>query len=198
LGFNFGVTMIEQMEAQARHQLAASIAAKPKASVVALHKGHAIEIHLRVLGTSKELFGYSYDGIRLERSVLLQLLCTETACPQCQRTRANWNAFRGISCVTRRVAQSGYQFRHLVEEVSIEAAGRSCVARPAAFQCRISCPAKAHAASVVRRTGWDLFEEGRYVAGGLTTNPKTLEQEPALPTIDVATAWLAARSPNLK
>jgi len=197
LGFNFGVTMIEQMEAQARLQLSDSIAAKPRACITAVHKGHDVEVHARLLGTGKELFGYSYDGIRLERSVLLQLLCTETVCPQCQRTQANWNAFRGISSVTRRSVQQSYQFKHLVEEVAIEAAGRRCTARPAAFQCRITCPVKAHAPAVVRKTGWDLFEGNRYVAGGLVTNPETLEQESALPTIDAAAAWLASASNEL-
>lgn len=184
--------MIEQMEAQARLQLAESTAAKPRTCLTAVHKGHAVEVHARELGTGKELFGYSYDGIRLERSVLLQLLGTGTVCPQCQRTQANWNAFRGITSVTRRSVQQSYQFRHLVEEVAIEAAGRRCTARPAAFQCRITCQVKAHAPAVVRKTGWDLFEGNRYVAGGLVTNPETMEQEPALPTIDAATAWLVS------
>lgn len=189
--------MIEQMEAQARQQLAVSTAAKPKTRVSAEHKGHAVEVHARVLGTGKELLGYSYDGIRLERSVLLQLLYIETVCPQCQKTQANWNEFRGISTVFRRSVQPSYKFKHLVEEVAIEAAGRRCTARPAAFQCRITCPVKAHAPAVVRKTGWDLFEGNRYVAGGLITNPETLEQEPALPTIDAATAWLASAANEL-
>jgi hypothetical protein len=189
--------MIEQIEARARQQLAASTAVKPKACVAAVHKNHAIEIHLRVLSTGKELFGYCYDGIRLERSVLLQLLCTNTACPQCQQTQANWNAFRGITNMARRSAPQNYGFKHLVEEVVIEAAGRRCTARPAAFQCRVTCPVKAHAHAIVRKTGWDLFEGNRYVAGGLLTNPETSEQGPALPTIDAATAWLASTANEL-
>lgn len=186
--------MIERMESQARAQLATSTAAVPRARVAAEHHGHALEVHARVLDTGKEIFGYRYDGVRLERAVLLQLLCTPTACPRCQQTQANWHAFRGIPRVARQSPPQRYQFSHLVEEVAVAAAGRSCIARPAAFQCRTRCPANVHAPAVVRKTGWDLFEGGRYVAGGLLTHPETHEQEPALATIEAATAWLAATS----
>lgn len=186
--------MIEQIETQARQQLAASTATKPRASVAVMHKGHIVELQARLLATGKELFGYSYDGVRLERSVLLQLLCIETACPQCQQTQANWNVFRGVSSVVRRSVQQSFQFKHLVEEVLIEAAGRRCTARPAAFQCRVSCLVQAHSPAVVRKTGWDLFEGNKYIAGGLVTNPITMEREPALATIDAATAWLESTS----
>lgn len=184
--------MIERMETQARLQLTPTTAAKPRATVSVEHMGHAVEIHARVLRTGKVLFGYSYDGVRLERSVLLQLLCTETDCPACKQTQANWKSFRGIPAPVPRRIPHNYQFRHLVEDVQIEVAGRSCVARPASFQCRITCPAKAHPPAVVKKSGWDLFVGRTCIAGGLITNPDTQEQQPSLPTIAVATAWFAS------
>jgi hypothetical protein len=189
--------MIDKMEAQARVKLSRSASGKAQALITGMHQEKIVKVHARLLSNGRPIFGYGFDGVRLDRSVLLQLLSTETDCPQCQRTQANWKAFRGISSVTRKSVQQSYQFKHLVEEVAIEAAGRRCTARPAAFQCRISCPAKTHAPAVVRKTGWDLFEGNRCVAGGLITNTETLEQEPALPTIDAATAWLASFSNEL-
>lgn len=184
--------MIEQMEARARLQLAGLVNTRAQARITEMHHDKAVTVQARLLKSGKQILGYSYDGIRLERSTLLQLLCTETDCPHCQQTQTNWKTFRGIAApVPRRVPHS-YQFRHLVEDVEIKVAGRTCVARPASFQCRITCPAKAHPPAVVKKTGWDLFAGRTYIAGGLVTNPDTLAQQPALPTIAAATAWFAS------
>lgn len=183
--------MIEMLEEQVRMQLAETTGARPQASASDSHKGITVLVSAHRLRNGKTIFKYSFDGIRLERSILLQLLCAETACPQCKQTQANWTLFRGVLAPSRRVVQPSYGFKHLVEEVPIEFAGRTCVARPAALQCRITCPVRTHGPAVVRKTGWDLFEGNKYLAGGLVTNPKTLEQEPALPTIVAAREWLA-------
>lgn len=184
--------MIEQMEAQARLQLAGSTAAKPKACVAATHKGYTVEILARVLRTGKELIGYSYDGIRLERSVLLQLLCTETVCPQCQLTQKNWRAFRGESTIASPPSPFVFQFRHLAEEVNFELKGISLAARPAALQCLTVCPAGIHSPTIVKRAGWDLFCQGSYLAGGITINADASTSEPMFPSLEDARRWLVS------
>lgn len=183
--------MIDRLEEQVRLQLAELMGPKPRASANAEHRGTRVSVSAYQLRNGKSIFKYSFDGVRLERSLLLQLLCTETDCPQCKVTQAKWAQFRGMLAPSRRVIQPSYAFKHLTEEHHIEVAGRTCVARPAVFQCRISCSAKAHGQAVVRKTGWDLFEGNRYLTGGLITNPETLEQEPTIPTIDAAKNWLA-------
>lgn len=183
--------MIDMLEEQVRLRLAESTSAKPQASASATHKGTTVLVSAHQLTHGKLIFKYCFDGVRLERSLLLQLVCTETDCPQCQQTQTNWRLFRGMPAPAPRGVKPSYGFRHLVEEFPIDVAGRTCVARPAVLQCRIICPVRAHAPAVVRKTGWDLFEGSKYLTGGLVTNPETLAQEPALPTIDAAKNWLA-------
>ncbi|WP_138513234.1 hypothetical protein [Rhodoferax bucti] len=189
--------MIKDLQQQARLDLLASKAARPSGHAARLHNGITVEVRVKTLRNGKELFGYSYDGVRLEHSVLLQLLCTETACPQCQQTQANWKAFRATPVAAQKTALPSYQFKHLVEEKVIEAAGRKCIARPAVFQCRTRCPAKAHPTAVVRKTGWDLFEDGQCVVGGLIIDPETKDQVPALPSLEAVTAWLTSTTPEI-
>lgn len=183
--------MINMLEEQVRLQLAELTGAIPRASANAAHRGIRISVSAHRLRNGKPIFKYSLDGVRLERSLLLQLLCTETDCPECQGTQANWALFRGVLAPSRNAVQQNYAFKHLAEEFSIEVSGRTCVARPAVLQCRIICPLRAHGPAVVRKTGWDLFEGGRYLIGGLVTDPETLEQKPTIPTIEAAKNWLS-------
>jgi hypothetical protein len=184
--------MIKELEQLALLQLNASKALKPIGIASALHRGCTVEVRARALSTGRELLGYSYGGIRLERTVLLQLLSFDTTCPHCQQTQANWNSFCGISKEKPKAKQPSLQFRHLVEEKVIQAAGRTCIARPASFQCKTRCPVDVHAPAVVKKHGWDLFEGGLYVAGGLVSDTETRNQAPALPNLEAATKWLTS------
>lgn len=83
--------------------------------------------------------------------------------------------------------------RPLIEEVEIRANGRCCQARPALFRCLTPCPNAAHAAIPMQKTGWDLFEVGRCIAGGVLKNPETGLSVPLLPTLEAAQTWLAAQ-----
>lgn len=183
--------MIEQMDEQARLLLAESTWKKPQARIAADHNGNAIVVCARLLSGGKMVLGYSYGGVRLRRNVLMQLLCTATACPRCQGTQANWNVFLGIASAKIRTGPQTFQFRHLAEEVVLDVNGRSCAVRPATSQCFTVCPVKVHAPEVVRRAGWDLFEGGKYIAGGLIADPATKMQTPTFPTIEAAKTLLA-------
>jgi hypothetical protein len=186
--------MIEQMEAQAILQLAASTERKASACISSSHRGDVVEVRTRRLKSGKQIFGYSFCSVRLERVVLLQLLCPEAACPHCKRTQAQWRAFRGQVPPAAPNTLKSVQFRHLVEEVTIEEDGRNCIARPAAFQCLSACPVNAHPPMVIRKSGWDVFANGRCIAGGLTTNPDTGMSEPIFPTIEAVRNWTKNQS----
>jgi hypothetical protein len=185
--------MIEQMEQQACAQLADLASAKGRALVTQTHHGKEVAVHARRLKNGTLLFGYSYDSVRLERSTLAQLMCTDTTCPACQTTQARWKMFRGVAAPVVRSVPQPYQFKHLSQEVPLDCDGRTVIARPAAFQCKTNCPAKVHPPAMVRTTGWDLFDGGTYLGGGLTTHPETQMPVPLLPTLDVAKNWLHLR-----
>jgi hypothetical protein len=80
-----------------------------------------------------------------------------------------------------------------MEEVPVDAAGHRCVARPASFECRTPCPAGAHAPEVLRKPGWDLFEDGVRIAGGLCTDAATGASRPRFCTPTEARQWLDAQ-----
>ncbi len=186
--------MIEQMEEQASQQLAASTDRRARACISSSHRGNVVEVRTRRLKSGKQVFGYSFCSVRLERSVLLQLLCPEAACPHCKRTQAQWRAFRGQVTPVPPQTRESFQFRHLVDEVTIEAGSRTCIARPAVFQCLSACPVNAHPPMVIRKTGWDVFANGRYLAGGLTTNPDTGMSEPLFATVAAVRTWIDKQS----
>ena len=186
--------MIEQMEERASLQLAASTDRRASACISSSLKGGVVEVRTRQLKGGKQVFGYSFCSVRLERSVLLQLLCPEAACPHCKRTQAHWRAFRGQVTPVPPQTRESFQFRHLVEEVTIEEVERTYIARPAVFQCLSPCPVNAHPPMVIRKTGWDVFANGRYLAGGLTTNPDTGMSEPLFATVAAVRTWINKQS----
>jgi hypothetical protein len=47
----------------------------------------------------------------------------------------------------------------------------------------------------MQKTGWDLFEAGRCIAGGVLKNPETGLSAPLLPTLEAAQSWFATQWP---
>lgn len=184
--------MIEQLEAQAILQL--NMATEPVARIRVTSDcgGYLVEVLLRRMRSGKQVFGYSYAGIKLERSVLLLLICPEVACERNQATQRKWRELQGQPGPRSRQINWTFQFSHLVEDIPVKAGSRACVARPASFQCLTPCPVKAHAPIVMRKTGWDLFEGGKCVAGGLIPSSTTAVLEPMFPTTLAAQAWLTS------
>ena len=185
--------MIEQLEAEAQASLQLNMTTEPGARVrvTSDHGGNLVEVFLRRMRNGKQVFGYRCAGIRLERSALLLLICPEAACERSQATQLKWRELQGQRPPRSRQINQTVQFAHLVEDVSVKAGSRACVARPASFQCLTPCPVKAHAPIVMRKKGWDLFEGGKCVAGGLIPSPTTAALEPMFPTTSAAQAWLA-------
>jgi hypothetical protein len=47
----------------------------------------------------------------------------------------------------------------------------------------------------MQKAGWDLFEAGRCIAGGVLKNPETGLSAPLLPTLEAAQTWFATHWP---
>ena len=184
--------VIEQLEAQVRAELPAEARAGARARAAVVRDGQEIEVVYRVDRNGKRVFNYSYAGARMERQVLLMLLCTEGACPKAKKAQQRWRAFNGHveRPASSRVAP--LRFVPLIEEVTMNASGK-CVARPAWFECLTACPVGAHAPQLLRKSGWDLFEDGVWLAGGLCIDAATDASWPRFSAPADARLWLDAQ-----
>jgi hypothetical protein len=154
--------------------------------------GQEIEVVYRVDRNGKRVFNYSYAGARMERQVLLMLLCNEGACPKAKDVQQRWRAFNGQVDRPASSRIAPLRFMPLMEEVTMDASGH-CVARPASFECLTPCPVGAHAPELLRKSGWDLFEDGVWVAGSLCIDAATGASRPRLSTPADARQWLDAQ-----
>lgn len=136
------------------------------------------------------------DGARLQRHELLRLTCPETECPQAKALRAQWQAFvqrrHGPAAVARRAAVVAAAPAALMQEHLLQMAGQTCTARPAVFRCFTHCPHGAHPPLWIDQRGFDLFEDGVCIGGGLATD--RAGTRPRIPTLQAAQAWLTARA----
>jgi len=149
---------------------------------------HRVSVTARIDHKRRRREQYLLDGTRVDRSVLLRLTCAETECPQATLVRAQWNAFH------RRVPRQKAQpllVRPLMEELPLTVGGQRCTARPARFNCFTHCPNRAHPALTIEKTGYDLFEHGVCVGGGLVRRGDSAH--PRLPTLEAAKAFVLAR-----
>lgn len=191
--------MVEQLEAKAARQLAADMSAGARVCVTVNHDGALVEVRARRTSKGAVSFGFSYGGVRFERSALLLLVCPEHACERSQAVKRQWlernpqppTPSRRMSSAMKSV--SAFEAKHLQEDAPIECAGRVYAARPASFVCMTPCPVNAHRPQVLRKSGWDIFEKGKYVAGGLQPGTLFNGPRPLFPNIDAARVWLAQR-----
>ena len=165
--------MIEHLENEVRDELEASRQGQKRAVAVMHVNGNRLEVLGRIGPSGGIRLGYSYCGVRMERKTLLTLVCPEQSCPCRVASLAKWKQHQAIVIPTAPPPRFQPVARPLFEEVEIRANGRSCQARPASFRCLTPCPHSVHAAIPMQKTGWDLFEAGRYIAGGVRKNPET-------------------------
>jgi hypothetical protein len=138
------------------------------------------------------------DGTRLQWHELLRLSCPEAECPQAQAVWAQWIRFHqrgrptGAAQPPQAAASLPAATAALVQEVPVAIAGHHCIARPARFSCFTPCPNRAHPPLWIQKRGWDLFEQGRCVAGGLRAHDDGTAR-PLLPSLQAAEAYVWAR-----
>lgn len=189
--------IIDQLEAQAAAGLPEP-ALKGARSVASaqLPPGLAVEVICRINRNGQRVFDHRCNGKQMSRRTLLLLLCPVRACPQSSAVLQRWQDFHGGTPLP--AARGGRAPRagapaaaRLIDEVVIDAAGHHCVARPARFACLTACPMGAHPPQVLDLPGWDLFEDGAWLAGGSVTDPATGQVRPRLPTLADARQCLA-------
>ena len=187
--------MIEHLENEVRDELEASRQGQKRTVAVMHVNGNRLEVLGRIGPSGGIRLGYSYCGVRMERKTLLTLVCPEQSCPCRVASLAKWRQHQAIAIPTAPPPRFQPVARPLFEEVEIRANGRSCQARPASFRCLTPCPHSVHAAIPMQKTGWDLFEAGRCIAGGVLKNPETGLSAPLLPTLEAAQSWFANQWP---
>jgi hypothetical protein len=158
------------------------------ARVVVAGAAHEARVAARIDHKKRRREQFWLDGVRVDRSVLLRLTCAEAECPQAKGVRAQWEAFHRRA---PRARPQPLQARPLIEEVALRVGHQECLARPARFNCFTHCPNRAHPALLIEKTGYDLFEQGVCVGGGLMRSADGVR--PRLPTLEAATAFVLAR-----
>ncbi|HEU5295513.1 MAG TPA: hypothetical protein VFU71_12060 [Burkholderiaceae bacterium] len=186
------MSVVLQLIREARHQVPIGapfgVRWRGSAQVALAGMSHQVMVTARIDHKGRRREQLLLDGVRVDRSVLLRLTCTETECPQARFVRAQWDAFHRR---TPRHRTSPLQARPLIEEFALVVGAQQCTARPARFTCFTHCPNRAHPALLIEKTGYDLFEDGVYVGGGLLKSRDGAR--PRLPTLEAAKAFVLAR-----
>lgn len=162
---------------------------KATSEVTTPHGRHTIAVAARIDTDGHRREQFWCDNVRVERHVLLRLTCREAECPQAIAVREQWLADRG-----KGPADTGLQRlcpRPLMTEVAVGVGGQHFVARPARFPCFTPCPHGAHPPLRIDKSGFDLFEDGACLGGGVTRREGVLQ--PRIPTVRAAEAFVLAR-----
>jgi hypothetical protein len=184
--------VIDELEARVRGRLPldARVGARVRAAEVL--DGHEVEVIYRIDRKGQRVINHFCDGARMSRATLSMLLCPEAACPEAKAVRQHWHSFIGKP--ERHLPARVMPLRPaaLMVEIPIDGAGHHCVARPASFECLTPCPMGAHTPQVLHKTGWDLFEDGVWVAGGLCVDNHEGASRPRFQSPADAQQWLAS------
>ena len=129
------------------------------------------------------------DGVRLEKPVLLRLTCPESECPHGIQVRSQWQAFRRRGRVQPLAKKHGAV--PLMAEIPVRVGGQHFTARPARFPCFTPCPHGAHPPLTIDKSGFDLFDEGACLGGGIVESGGL--RQPRIPTVRAAEAFIFAR-----
>ena len=194
--------MIEELEAEAVVQMVAEERGGRRLTVTCLHDGNLVEVMARRRKDGGTVLAYSYEGARLERATLLALICPHHGCEESRSTKQRWKArTRPVAHpMERRPPRLGPNLQvnepaRLAEEWTFLARDSVYIARPASFAVPVVCPAGAHKPYGSKLSGWDVFESGRNIAGGLVADP-LLGATPVFPTLCAVAHELARMFPR--
>jgi hypothetical protein len=162
---------------------------KGMSRVTTPHGAHSVAVAARIDARGRRREQFWCDGVRVERAVLLRLTCSETECPHAIEVRAQWLAFHchGLAVAPR----ASLCPRPLMADIPVTVGRHHVVARPARFPCFTPCPHGAHPPLNIDKTGFDLFEEGVCLGGGITDVGGV--SRPRIPTVRAAEAFVLAR-----
>ncbi|HEX5686370.1 MAG TPA: hypothetical protein VFY73_20270 [Ideonella sp.] len=153
------------------------------------HGRHTVEVSARIDAQGRRREQFWCDGTRVEQHVLLRLTCAEVECPHAVAVRAQWQAHHQQGPAKAPAARPPQ--RSLIQEIPVNVGGHQLVARPARFPCLTPCPHKAHPPLTIDKTGFDLFEDGHCLAGGVMEFGGV--RQPRLPSVGAAEAFVLAR-----
>jgi hypothetical protein len=131
------------------------------------------------------------DGVRVERHVLLRLICSEAECPHAMGVRAQWLTYHGRR-VPAKLSREHPGARPLIVDIPVVVGRHRFIARPARFACFTRCPLGAHPPMTIQKSGFDLFEEEGACLGGGVVELGGVRQ-PRIPTVRAAEAFVLAR-----
>ena len=160
-----------------------------RADVTTPHGRHAVSVAVCVDPDGRRHEWFWFEDVRVERHVLLRLTCAEAECPHAVAVRAQWLAERGQAPTDTRF--QGPRPQPLMTEVAFAVGRHQVVARPARFPCLTPCPHRAHPPLRIDKSGFDLFEDGICLGGGVTKRGGVLQ--PRIPTVGAAEAFVLAR-----
>jgi hypothetical protein len=187
---------IDELEARVRAALPPDARAGANVRAAEMLGTHEVEVIRRVARNGLPVTDYYCDGARMERGTLLRLLCPESACPLARAVQQRWRSFRGLPERVSPRRAVPLRPAALMTEIPVEGAGHRCVARPASFECLTPCPMGAHEPQPMHKSGWDLFEDGIWLAGGLCIENGTGTARPRFESPAQAQQWLAAQEVN--
>jgi hypothetical protein len=147
----------------------------------------AVAVRIDAQGRRREQFWC--DGVRLDKPVLLRLTCPEAECPHAIQVRAQWQVFHHRGRARPPAKQPGPE--PLVWEIPVRVGGQHFTARPAMFPCFTPCPHGAHPPLTIHKAGFDLFDEGACLGGGVVESGGS--RQPRIPTVRAAEAFVLAR-----
>jgi hypothetical protein len=162
---------------------------KGTCKVTTAQGSHTVAVAARIDARGQRRAQFWCDDVRVERAVLLRLTCQETECPHAVEVRAQWLAFHRRSPAL--APPPSLAPRALMADVRVTVGRHHLVARPARFPCFTPCPHGAHPPLAIDKTGFDLFEEGVCVGGGVTELGGVLR--PRIPSVRAAEAFVLAR-----
>ena len=160
------------------------------AAVVALPEGvHRVAVAARIDRQGRRREQFWCDDVRVERAVWLRLTCPERECPHAVQVRAQWDAFHGRGPAA--ALPGPPQTQPLMVDAVVTVGRQHVTARPARFPCFTPCPHRAHPPLTIEKSGFDLFDNGLCLGGGVTESQGV--RRPRIPTLPAAEAWVLAR-----
>ena len=163
---------------------------KGMSQVTTPHGPHTVAVAARIDARGHRREQFWCDEVRVERGVLLRLTCAETECPHAVEVRAQWLAFHRRA--PARPARPSMNPQALIADIPVTVGRHHLVARPARFPCFTHCPNQAHPPLNIDKTGFDLFEEGVCLGGGVVADQRGV-MRPRIPTVRAAEAFVLAR-----
>jgi hypothetical protein len=162
---------------------------KASSTVTTPQGSHVVAVAARIDAQGRRREQFWCDGVRVEPAVLLRLTCAETECPHAREVRAQWQAHHCPNATKPQLDPHGP--RPLMMEIPVAIGQHRFVARPARFPCFTPCPHGAHPPMTIEKTGFDLFDEGACIGGGVVESGGV--RQPRFPTVRAAEAFVLAR-----